>query len=85
MSNGEHIFRELCEAPDTDARVRSLEPWAWRDLYSWLLRNYSENGLSGQVLGLMLVESANRYAAMCKPTRPENLSAANFEKTETIY
>lgn len=59
---GYNVFRIVCDAADTEACVRALESYAWRDLYSWLLQNYTENGISGQVLGLMLVEGAARYA-----------------------
>lgn len=62
MSRGRNVFLVVCEAADAAECVRLLEPWAWRDLYSYLLRNYEENGISGQVLGMMLVEGAARYA-----------------------
>lgn len=64
---GYNVFRIVCDAADTEACVRALESYAWRDLYGYLLRNYSENGISGQVLGLMLVEGAARYAAQRPP------------------
>lgn len=62
MSRGRNVFLIVCEAEDAAACVRLLEPWAWRDLYSYLLQNYCENGISGEVLGMMLVEGATRYA-----------------------
>jgi hypothetical protein len=63
VSRGRNVFLVVCEAEDAAECVRSLEPWAWRDLYSWLLRHYEESGISGEVLGMMLVEGAARYAA----------------------
>ena len=59
---GFNVFRTVCDAADTEACVRALESYAWRDLYSWLLQNSTENGIRGQLLGLMLVEGAARYA-----------------------
>jgi hypothetical protein len=60
---GRNVFRVVCDAGDAAACVRSLEPWAWDDLYRYLLSSYEESGISGQVLGMMLVEGARRYAA----------------------
>lgn len=71
MSRGRNVFLVVCEAEDAAECVRALEPWAWRDLYSWLLRNYEENGITGTVLGLMLVEGARRYADAKHPSHVE--------------
>ena len=62
MSRGRNVFLVVCEAADAAECVRALEPWAWQDLYSYLLENHCEGGISGQVLGMMLVEGAARYA-----------------------
>jgi hypothetical protein len=67
IERGANVFRSACEAADPAAFVENLQPYAWRDLYSWLLLNYSENGISGEVLGIMLVEGARRYMAACPP------------------
>lgn len=62
MSRGRNVFLVVCEAADAAACVRTLEPWAWQDLYSYLLTNFEEGGISGEVLGLLLVEGARRYS-----------------------
>jgi hypothetical protein len=62
VSRGRNVFLVVCEAADAAECVRALEPWAWQDLYSYLLENHCEGGISGQVLGMMLVEGARRYA-----------------------
>jgi hypothetical protein len=62
VSRGRNVFLVVCEAPDAAECLRALEPWAWQDLYAWLPRNYEQSGISGEVLGMMLVEGAARYA-----------------------
>lgn len=62
MSKGKACFQAVCDAPDLETAVRELSPKHWARLYSYLLQTYEENGVSGQVLGLMLVEGARRYA-----------------------
>ncbi len=62
IERGANVFRSVCEAADTERFVADLQPYAWRDLYSYLIENYSESGISGKVLGLLLVEGARRYA-----------------------
>lgn len=63
MSKGKGIFQAVCDAPEAKAAVASLKPKHWQQLYSYLLLSYEENGVSGEVLGIMLVEGARRYAA----------------------
>jgi len=72
QGRGRNVFLIVCEAGDAAACVRLLEPWAWQDLYSYLLQNYCENGISGEVLGMMLVEGARRYAREYQETRIKN-------------
>ena len=60
---GSQVFRVVCLAENLSQVLRDLEPWAWRDLYLYLRADYSEAGISGEVLGMMLVESGDRYAA----------------------
>ena len=62
MSKGKEIFQAVCDAPNTEQAVMALEPKPWLRLYSYLLQSYDENGVSGKILGLMLVEGARRYA-----------------------
>ena len=57
------IFQLLALAKDPAAEVAKLSPKRWEKVYSHLLRNYAENAASGEILGLMLVEGARRYAA----------------------
>lgn len=64
IERGENVFRAVCAAADTADFIARLQPYAWSDLYSWLLQNYEENGISGQVLGMILLEGTRRYAAM---------------------
>ena len=59
---GELLFGLCCTAPDTEHAVAALSLANWQTLYGWLLRNYSENGISGQLLGLMFVNGAARLA-----------------------
>lgn len=68
---GYNVYKILCDAADTQACLRDLEPWAWLDLWSYLLLNYSENGISGQLLGMVLVEGAARYGARISAKQPE--------------
>lgn len=75
---GRNVYRIVCDAPDTQAAMQALESWAWLDLWSYLLLNYSENGISGQLLGIVLVEGAVRYAAKLS-TRPPEGGTANGE------
>lgn len=62
MSKGKEIFQAVCNAPDLRAALTELPPKHWARLYSYLLRCYDENGVTGQVLGIMLFEGAQRYA-----------------------
>lgn len=61
MSKGKAIFRAVCAAPDLERAVAELPPRDYTRLYSYLLQSYEENGVTGQVLGLMLVEGTRRY------------------------
>lgn len=63
MSKGKECFQAVCDAPDLEAAVASLSPKHWRELYGYLLRTYDVNAVSGQVLGMMSVEGAKRYAS----------------------
>ena len=63
MSKGKAIFAAVCDAPDAEAAVAGLPLKQWRRLYSYLLRTCSENGVSGHVLSLMLVNAAARLTA----------------------
>ena len=56
------IFRLLTLARDPVAEVAKLSPARWAKVYQHLLRNYDESAPSGEILGLMLVEGARRYA-----------------------
>lgn len=62
MSKGKEIFHAVCDAPDLEAAVKELPMKQWARLYAYLLQTYDENGVSGQILGLMLFEGARRYA-----------------------
>lgn len=64
MNRGETLFLQACGAADTAAWVRELEPGAWQDLYAYLRRSHSLKGVSGALLGLLLVEGAARYARL---------------------
>ena len=63
LQRGSQVFRVVCNAENLSQVLRDLEPWAWQDLYLYLREDYSEAGISGEVLGMMLVESGDRYAA----------------------
>ena len=80
MSRGRNVFLVVCEAADAAECVRDLEPWAWQDLYSYLLQNYCENGISGEVLGMMLVEGAERYARTLRGTAEAQRSQRDAEE-----
>ena len=67
LDRGERVFLMAAAAADVATFVRSLESWAWLDLHSYLLQNYNENSFSGQVLGLMFVVGAERYARELRP------------------
>ena len=82
MSRGRNVFLVVCEAEDAAECVRALEPWAWKDLYSWLLQNYEESGISGEVLGMMLVEGAARYARALRGTAEPQRSQRDAEEEE---
>jgi hypothetical protein len=75
MSEGKTLFEEVCKARDLAASVKALTPWEWQKLYGYLLKNYSENGVSGQVLGMMMVEATRRYAVT---TRAVHKAAFDF-------
>ncbi len=64
MSRGKKIFHELCDAPDLVAAVAALPLAEWQELYGFLLRNYDENGVTGEVFGVALVISGERLAKM---------------------
>jgi hypothetical protein len=53
-------YGKVCLAADLEEAVAALTVCEWRELYGWLLQNYSENGLTGKVLGVMLLEGAKR-------------------------
>ncbi|RYD19908.1 MAG: hypothetical protein EOP88_17115 [Verrucomicrobiaceae bacterium] len=57
---GKAIFRSVCDAPDTVRAVSDLPAKDLTDLYSYLRANCSESGVSGQILGIATVESAER-------------------------
>lgn len=60
MSPAEEIYQAVLDAPDTQAAIASLSLCHWRMLYGHLLRTYDENGVSGEILGRMMVEGAAR-------------------------
>jgi hypothetical protein len=65
VSKGKEIFQAVCDAPDVRAALKELPPKHWVTLYSFLLQGYEENsknGITGHVLGMMLLEGAQRYA-----------------------
>ena len=62
MSSGEECYQAVCDAPDMEAAVRSLSHAHWTALYSHLLQTYDINGVSGELLGLMMGIGALRYA-----------------------
>ena len=62
MSRAKEIFQAVCNAPDLCAAVAELPLKEWRKLHSFLLQRYDENGVTGQVLGVVLVDAANRLA-----------------------
>lgn len=61
MSKGKAIFQAVCGAPDLELALKELPAKDYIRLYSYLLQSYEENGVSGQVLGLLLVEGTRRY------------------------
>ncbi len=67
MSEAVDIYDDVCEAADTWATVKALTPHRFQQLWSHLLGRYSENGISGQVLGMLMVEGARRYAQQSSP------------------
>lgn len=60
MSKGKAIFQAVCDAPDTVRAVSDLPAKDLTDLYGYLRANCSESGISGQILGIATVESAER-------------------------
>ena len=72
VSRGRNVFLVVCEAADAAECVRLLEPWAWQDLHAYLLANACEGGISGEVLGMVLVEGARRYAGENPESRIKN-------------
>ena len=61
MSKGKTIFQAVCDAPNLVQAIKELPAKDYARLYSYLLQSYEENGVSGQVLGIMLVEGTRRY------------------------
>lgn len=82
MSRGRNVFLVVCEAEDAAECVRALEPWAWQDLHAYLLENHCEGGISGEVLGMMLVEGAARYARALRGTAEPQRSQRDAEEEE---
>jgi hypothetical protein len=77
MSAGKAIFRALCDARDLEQALRELPAKDYARLYAYLLQSYQENGVSGHVLGMMLVEGARRYVGAMN-------WGAKFEKMKQV-
>ena len=61
MSKGKAIFQAVCDAPDLERAVAELPAKDFLRLHQYLLPTYTDAGVSGQVLGLLLVEGTRRY------------------------
>lgn len=63
MSKGKAMFQAMCDAPDLERAVSDIPPKHWARLYDYLVAVLSENGVTGEVLSLMLIEGNRRYIA----------------------
>lgn len=70
MRNAAEIYEELVRSTDRVAHVAGLPAEELLCLSGWLARVYDENGQTGELLGLCLVERSERWAAMI-PRPPE--------------
>lgn len=63
MTRGRDLFHTILESPDKSAAVKALRLTQWQDLFGWLSLNYTAGTPSGDVLGLVLVNGAQRLHA----------------------
>lgn len=59
----EALYQSVRDSRDPEAALKALKPKHWIKLYAHLLRTFDENGNSGQILGMMFVIAAGRYAS----------------------
>lgn len=60
------LVAELYGAHDTEAAVRSLADLELVAVRGYIARDYNENGVSGLLLGVCLVEEAGRFERLIK-------------------
>lgn len=61
--SGAFLFQWVLVGPDKAENVAALNDVALCRLTGWLAQDYQEDGPSGEVLGICLVEGAARFAA----------------------
>jgi len=61
MSRGKELFRVVCDAADAAATVREMLPHDFRELYDYLIEELEPVGITGEVLGMLMVEATRRY------------------------
>ncbi len=66
MKKPDEIYQSVLDAGDAEEALKALKPKHWLRLYGWLLRTYCENEPSGEILGMMMVIAAGRYAKALK-------------------
>lgn len=59
--NGFELFSHVCQAEDTAAAIHALSDADLRSLIGETGRNATDNNTSGQMLGIALVEAADRF------------------------
>lgn len=77
MSRGKELFRVVCDAEDPAATVREMLPHDFRELHDYLMEELEPGGITGEVLGMLIVEAARRYVGAIS-------WGAKFEKMKKV-
>ena len=75
--NGAFLFQWVLSGPDKAESVAALNDVALCRLTGWLAQDYQEDGPTGDVLGICLVEQARRFTA--RLSRPPEGGTTNGE------